>query len=203
MIREVLLIKKTSYIEATGVLARGFEKDPVMLAVYSGCTSEERAQKVTAGMAGLLKVCIHRGWSVGVREESRIIGVCAVYPPGIYPLPITTQLSIFASYIAKKGFGGMGRWAKVQLRCGKWHPKEPHYYLELISVDPSMQGKGVGSFLLQQIVAKADQEQVGCYLENSNLRNLLLYERFGFETVHKEKVIGVDIWFMWRQPNRF
>ena len=34
-------------------------------------------------------------------------------------------------------------------QMGPYHPREPHWYLPLIGVDPSQQGKGYGSALLQ------------------------------------------------------
>jgi ribosomal protein S18 acetylase RimI-like enzyme len=61
-----------------------------------------------------------------------------------------------------------------------FHPTEPHWYLPLIGVDPTAQGRGLGSLLLQHALAVSDRNQVPAYLEASNSRNVPLYERHGF-----------------------
>jgi GNAT superfamily N-acetyltransferase len=63
---------------------------------------------------------------------------------------------------------------------GGYHPGEPHWYLPLIGVEPSQQGKGVGSALMRHALAAADPERRPAYLESSNPRNVPLYERHGF-----------------------
>jgi ribosomal protein S18 acetylase RimI-like enzyme len=60
------------------------------------------------------------------------------------------------------------------------HPKEPHWYLPLLGVDPAHQNKGVGSALLRHVTDRCDRDGVLAYLESSNPRNIPLYERHGF-----------------------
>ena len=60
-------------------------------------------------------------------------------------------------------------------------PKEPHWYLPLLGVDPFFHGKGLGSALLQHALIKCDQDNTFAYLESSNLQNISLYKRHGFE----------------------
>ncbi len=61
-----------------------------------------------------------------------------------------------------------------------FHPKEPHWYLPLIGVDPSRQGTGLGSILMRHAIARSDRAGMPAYLESSNPRNITLYERHGF-----------------------
>jgi GNAT superfamily N-acetyltransferase len=60
------------------------------------------------------------------------------------------------------------------------HPKEPHWYLPLLGVDPAHQNQGVGSALLRHVTDRCDRDGVLAYLESSNPRNIPLYERHGF-----------------------
>lgn len=69
-----------------------------------------------------------------------------------------------------------------------WHPKEPHWYLPMIGVDPFMQGKGIGSALVARSLELVDADELPAYLESSNPRNIGLYQRFGFEVVGSIKV---------------
>ncbi len=66
-------------------------------------------------------------------------------------------------------------------QMGGYHPTEPHWYLPLIGVVPSRQGKGHGSALLQRVLLQCDKDRTPAYLESSNPRNIPLYERHGFE----------------------
>jgi GNAT superfamily N-acetyltransferase len=63
---------------------------------------------------------------------------------------------------------------------GSYHPKGAHWYLPLIGVEPSQQGRGVGSVLLRHALEAADRDRLPAYLESSNPRNVPLYERHGF-----------------------
>lgn len=64
-----------------------------------------------------------------------------------------------------------------------FHPTYPHWYLPMIGVEPSRQGSGVGSALLQHSLAKCDADALPAYLESSSPKNIPLYERFGFEQI--------------------
>ena len=72
---------------------------------------------------------------------------------------------------------GMRLYGAMQQR----HPKEPHFYLEIVGTRPDRQGEGVGSALLDPVLARCDEEGVPAYLENSNPRNTAFYFRHGFQ----------------------
>jgi GNAT superfamily N-acetyltransferase len=40
---------------------------------------------------------------------------------------------------------------------------QPHWYLEIMVVNPASQGQGVGSRLLQPILKQASEEGLACY----------------------------------------
>ena len=65
----------------------------------------------------------------------------------------------------------------------RYHPESPHWYLSMIGVDPMRQGRGLGSALLEGGLARCDAEGGPAYLESSNLKNVPLYERYGFEVL--------------------
>ncbi|HRD29223.1 MAG TPA: GNAT family N-acetyltransferase, partial [Caulobacter sp.] len=65
----------------------------------------------------------------------------------------------------------------------QFHPKEPHWYLSMIGVDPSRQGQGLGAALLKAGLARCDADGLPAYLESSSPKNVPLYERHGFEVI--------------------
>ena len=66
-------------------------------------------------------------------------------------------------------------------QMGAYHPTAPHWYLPLIGVDPRHQGQGLGSAMLEQMLAAFDRDGAVAYLEATSGRNVPLYERYGFE----------------------
>lgn len=68
------------------------------------------------------------------------------------------------------------------------HPSEPHWYLNFIGVDSYRQGQGLGSAVLKASLAPVDREGAIAYLESSNVANIPLYERFGFEVTGELQV---------------
>lgn len=61
------------------------------------------------------------------------------------------------------------------------HPREPHWFLPFIGVDPRQQGQGCGAALMQHALIPCDRDRALAYLESSNPKNVPLYERYGFE----------------------
>jgi len=68
------------------------------------------------------------------------------------------------------------------------HPREPHWYLPFIGVDPARQGNGLGALLLRPVLAECDAKRLPAYLESTNARNRPFYERHGFRAVGEIRV---------------
>jgi ribosomal protein S18 acetylase RimI-like enzyme len=73
--------------------------------------------------------------------------------------------------------------AVVMRKMSESHPKEPHWYLPMIGVDPMRQGRGIGGTLMRYALERCDEEQLPAYLESSNPKNITLYQRCGFEVI--------------------
>jgi ribosomal protein S18 acetylase RimI-like enzyme len=136
-----------------------------------------------------------------VDGDGKVIAAAVIYPPGAYPLPVSDQWTLLIKSILGNGLYDIRGWMRWLDMVDKIHPKEPHYYLEYLGVEPEQQGKALGSTILRHLTRKADEEHVGCYLENANPRNLSFYQRFGFQTISKKEIIGIPSWFMWRSPD--
>jgi hypothetical protein len=58
----------------------------------------------------------------------------------------------------------------------------------------------VGSLIVQEHCRRLDRAREVGYLETDKRQNVHFYERFGFEVIAEEPVIGVPNWFMRREP---
>jgi len=86
-------------------------------------------------------------------------------------------------------------------QMGRYHPREPHWYLPLIGVDPPQQGKGYGAALLQHALLPCDRDNKLAYLEATSRKSIPLYERHGFEVLSTIQVgTSPPIFPMLRKP---
>ncbi len=77
-------------------------------------------------------------------------------------------------------------------------------YLAMIGVASAVQGKGLGSKLMDTIKTECDSKGLDLYLETEKEENLLFYEKHGFsvlETITLPK-IDLPMWLMIRNPLR-
>jgi GNAT superfamily N-acetyltransferase len=64
-----------------------------------------------------------------------------------------------------------------------YHPRNPHWYLPTIGIEPHLHRMGFGSALLAEALGRCDQEHMPAYLESSNPANATFYRRLGFESL--------------------
>ena len=80
-------------------------------------------------------------------------------------------------------------------------PPEPHWYLNVIGVDPTQQRTGAGTALLRRMLPRIDGDGLAAFLDTSEPNNLGYYERFGFQvTVELKLPNGIPLWGLTRQP---
>lgn len=65
-------------------------------------------------------------------------------------------------------------------QAAEFRPAEPHFYLGIIGVGPSVQGHGLGQRLLAPVLTACDHGGFAAHLESSNPRNVPFYEQLGF-----------------------
>ena len=110
------------------------------------------------------------------------------------------DLRIIPRVLRLTGFSKFSRSAALAAALEKTPPAEPHFHLAFLGVNPQAQGKGLGSSLLARTLSRVDGLRANAYLENSNPRNLPLYERAGFAVTAeiKARPDAPPIFAMWR-----
>lgn len=166
---------------AVTTLERAFASDPVFAWIFPDSHQRSRALRL------MNRVPLQYGVRYGhVTESNDGMAVAIWIPPGraitvggmvrcgILALPFAVGLRPFAKFMGAND------------AMGKFHKKyvpEPHWYLLIVGVDPDLQGRGRGTALVKEGLARADQANCPCYLETSEERNLAFYERHGFVVV--------------------
>jgi len=82
--------------------------------------------------------------------------------------------------------------------------RELHLYLLALGVKPSRQNENVEGILVEPLLARADSDDLPCYLETFNDKHLPFYERHGFRIAGSGKIPGggPDFWAMIRRPSQ-
>jgi len=196
-------LNPNQYREASELLAKAFCYDPVIFSILQGLPPRKRLSRIKLVFELTLKTIGPKRLVLSAQKGNEIYGVALLHPPKTYPPSFFSYFYILINAIMRKGFYGLSKWLIWNQSIKKNHPKDLHFYLEFIGVDPLLQRKGIGSLILTKIVSLADKAFMSCYLETANPQNLKFYNRFVFEIVGQEKIIGVPTWFMERPPTPF
>lgn len=106
-------------------------------------------------------------------------GVALWLPPGAAPDEASLMRVIQETVAAPRKDAMFAMFEQMDA----FHPREAHWHLPLIGVDPAHQGKGIGAALLRHVLNACDGQKVLAYLEATSPRNVPLYERHGFEAL--------------------
>jgi GNAT superfamily N-acetyltransferase len=95
------------------------------------------------------------------------------------------------------GDGGV-RYAAFWDWLGAHLPAEPCWFLDLVAVAPTAQGRGLGRALVMHGVERARADGCPAFLETGTPRNVPFYESLGFQIVGEQRAPdgGPLIWFM-------
>ena len=136
-----------------------------------------------------------------LEEQGR--GAALWLPPGReFAMPTRFGLlSLFVRLIMRQGLKPLRRVRQQADTFDQYHPTEPHYYLQFIGARLRNQGQGVGSALLKHGIRVCDEQSMPAYLESSNVLNVPLYQRYGFEVTNEVTLPdgGPTAWFMWKR----
>jgi GNAT superfamily N-acetyltransferase len=158
------------------VMARAFYDDPpFMWLLPDPKTRSKRLRRFFAVLARAAALA-HGGVDVAL-VGTEVVGATIWRPPGQWE---TEQLRTVLGVV--RAFGRrMGAASALGQAMARAHPREPHWYLFAIGVDPARQGTGVASALLRPRLEQADRDQLPAYLEATKATTVPLYQHFGFE----------------------
>jgi len=105
------------------------------------------------------------------------LGVALWLPPGVHGADRELE-GVVAKSMADAKQAEVGNLFE---RVEHYRPAQPHWYLTLIGVEALHRNKGYGAILLQHGLRQCDLEHCPAYLWSSNLHNISLYQRHGFE----------------------
>ncbi len=186
--------------EAAAVLSRAFDDNPATLAIFAGYGTEQRQRGLLRAISAFVDISWRHGTSEVLVRDDRVVAVAMSFGPGAYPPPYAAQLRMVVR-VVPTGWRSSLAYARTGEHMERLHPRGPHWYLFFLGVEPSLQGQGLGSRLIERLNARADRDGVIGYLETDRESNLRLYERHGFRITSDDvlpKVSNLRLWTMQR-----
>jgi ribosomal protein S18 acetylase RimI-like enzyme len=203
MNHEIVQLEASQIQAASEVLGDAFQDD---LVLRNFVLQNDRKRLSIIRWISQLMLQYARYYNTVYTTTKELKGVAIWIPPGQFPLN-DFRLLLFGAYALpfKLRLGKLLQFISLFLKVEELHKAnipQPHWYLLMLGVRPCYQSQGVGSFLIQPILEKADRGGLPCYLEASTEGAVRFYQRHGFEVV---KTIdfpqeNVQIWTMKREP---
>lgn len=183
--------------EALGrTLTAAFDDDPLTTWLFPA--EAGRRRKLPTFFGALLRASFPFG-EVYTADESR--GVAIWNPPGTFPMSWTAEARLGLTTTRLVGPRILAC-ARGLAYFASHHPKDRHWYLQMLGTDPERQGKGIGAAIVAPVLERCDREGERAYLESSKERNIPFYARLGFAVTEEIHVPGGGpvVWAMWREP---
>lgn len=181
---------------AAAILGRAYRDNPLSVALL-GEDPDLRVRVNEALMAVRLSAMQRR--PLGVHAGGRLTGICGFEgPEGLNMTP--EQRQGMARALEQAGPDALPKLGEMLSEFAKRAPDGRYWKLGPVAVNPDWQGGGLGTAMVRGFCERMDElGEVAC-LDTDQVRNVRLYERFGFEVTDEGLVLGVQMWFMTRRP---
>lgn len=184
---------------AIAVLGDAFADDPLMVYLF-----REHAGGVRAGTTAFFSILLRARIALGMpalvlTHDGALLGAAMGYDTSrpAWLEALTQEWEAFEASVP----GLSARMAAYENLCEAYQPSEAHYYLGVIGVHPSLQGKGAGKALLDAFCAPSqlDQKSGGVYLDTTNPNSLQFYYKNGFELRGEGALDGARVWCVYKR----
>jgi ribosomal protein S18 acetylase RimI-like enzyme len=200
-------IRKAEYDDIDAmkkVLARAYDKEPVLnWVVVQDAKRTQRMERMFEVQLGGFDSIRHDH----VFTAEQLNGIAIWYPPepqDCWNPPPLKVLSLMPKLIAVHGlrrirFVDSG--IRIMIKHHLKNMKDPHYYLEVMGVEPTQQRKAIGTHLLQHGLRMCNEKGVPAYLETATEENVRFYQKNGFKVIEDFTLPkGPKVWTMIYEP---
>jgi GNAT superfamily N-acetyltransferase len=190
--------------EIVTVLSDAFYDYPVMRYVLGPAHPYDERLRRLVELFVSRRACLNEPM-LGVRDATGIlIAAATMAPPSPPDLP-PALLALRESVWAELGADARARYETFGAAAQQFAVESPHYYLDMIGVRRSHQGRGLARVLLEAVheVSRSDGLSSGVRLTTERAANVPFYEHFGYRVQgHAQVGDGLETWALFRAGNR-
>ncbi len=198
---DIITLDKTQVKAAGEVLGRALQDDPVSVYDIPDKQKRHAVIKHVFQMTSCLGVKYGETHATSLNLE----GVAVWLPYINKDYKLITDIGC----LLKAKFYKLGREAGKRIKpieeystiVHREFAPDDHWYLQTLGVEPTHQGKGYGSLLMEYMLDKMDNTNpLPVFLETSTEINVKFYKRFGFGVVREGIIPETDVeqWYLLR-----
>ena len=176
-----------------GILTSSFDKNESVN--YIAKQDHKRIERIKSLMDYSFEMCYNFG-NVYLTDDKK--GCALVLYPHKKESSIQSILLDIKLILRCIGIENIGKAMKRESAIKELQPKIQMYYLWFIGVDAKYQNNGIGSQLLEFVIADSEEKQLPVFLETSTLKNLPWYQKFGFK-IYNELQLSYKLFFLKRE----
>ncbi len=187
---------------AGALVGRSVQDNPIIQRVFERCFSR-RAAAVGEIYGTILRQIQAKGAILGAFVgDDTLVGVGALVQPGRCA-PSTFEKIALTRVIQSCSSVEMAlAYQRWQAALARRDPKDQHWHVGPVVVEPGYQRKGVGTGLMTALCERIDKFPTMAYLETDRRLSVPFFARFGFKPMAEAGVLEVPTWFMLRARQR-
>jgi ribosomal protein S18 acetylase RimI-like enzyme len=192
---EVRPLRDEERAAAGGVAGRALATSPTSIWTWG----EEPVGRMRQSLDIFVGFVQNQTAPIGALIGNHVVGVCGAAPPG----ECIRATSGEAGRAMPETIDEPGSPSRVQYVWAIYCTRdldERHVHLGPVSVEPGLQGLGVGGLMMNAFVAQMDDDGEVAWLETDKPENVVFYRRHGFEEVEELSEHGLTSWWMRRDP---
>ncbi len=194
---EIRALRKHEHPAAAAVTSRALVDSPTSVAIY-GDDALDALGGLHRELGSFFALLPHP-------QLAAFTGECVVAAAGMAPPGgcIGSFLSADAAELRQAPPAPVGDPARAHAFWAHWAEAdlaEEHWHLGPVGVEPGYQGRGIGGELMGALCAWLDEGGRRAWLETDKARNVRFYSALGFEVATEDVILGVDTWYMRRDP---
>jgi len=196
-------LQKTDIKKAGEVLADAFKEDPIWTKFFKENRIE--AQKANYLFGSPILFALKYGKAYG--SSSNLEGIAAWFPDSTADMTMWRMIRSgafrYGSKLGMKATIEMAKTFRPIEKDRKEKMKNTSYiYILIIGVKQEYQKQGFGGKILRAIFEEADKTSIPIYLETNTLKNVQMYEKYGFKVLNEIILPRLDLpmWEMKRDP---
>ena len=193
------------HLDAARMLGRAFLDDPLICAIIGEVSDRaEHAARMTRLFGVILADQCHSGQPVlGVMHEGRVAAAAIIEQVN---RPLSTAANIvhgltqLPELLRACGGRGLLRAISTLDTLVRNRPVQTHIYLNVLGVEPELQGRHFGVALLDYLRDQATlrPDLAGVYLETAKEANVAYYSHVGYQVIGEIRPLGVRVWRMFQ-----
>jgi ribosomal protein S18 acetylase RimI-like enzyme len=187
--------------EAVAVLCDAFHEYPVMRFVLGDSSQSYDRRLATLISLFVAARVLREEPLLGVRNQTgTLTAVAVVTLPGERPSPEALSRKREAVW-QELGSAARERYDRFSSSGAEYALTTPHHHLNMIGVRRADAGRGFGRALLDAVhhLSAQDPGSSGVTLTTEDVRNLSLYEKFGYRRLGHSRVSqGLESWSLYR-----